>query len=74
MNIFNGSKSFKVSNIASLQMSMDLQYPLQCQQKKGGFLGPIISDVRDNYIDEFRFPTLGKGYFRFVYNFCVRIR
>ena len=25
---------------------------------KGGVLGPIISDIRDNYIDDFRWPTL----------------
>ena len=25
---------------------------------KGGFLGPMISDVRDYYIDNLRFPTL----------------
>ena len=25
---------------------------------KGGFLGPMISDVRDYYIDNVRFPTL----------------
>ena len=24
----------------------------------GGFLGPMISDVRDYYVDNFRFPTL----------------
>ena len=24
----------------------------------GGFLGPIISDVRDHHIDNFRFPIL----------------
>ena len=23
---------------------------------KGGFLGAVISDIRDNYIDNFRFP------------------
>ena len=25
---------------------------------KGGFQGPMISDVRDYYIDNIRFPTL----------------
>ena len=40
----------------------------------GGFLEPIITDIHDNYIDNFRFLTLRKGYVRFVYNFCVRIR
>ena len=28
------------------------------QFMKGGFLGPMISDVRDYYIDNVRFPTL----------------
>ena len=27
-------------------------------RKGGGFLGPMISDVRDYYIDNVRFPTL----------------
>ena len=70
--------------------------------QRGGFLGPMISDIRDYHIDNFHFPTLKnmifpfpslflcpksveitlyirflsfrKEYFRFVYNFCVRIR
>ena len=25
---------------------------------KGGFLGPMIADVRNYYTDNFRFPTL----------------
>ena len=28
----------------------------------GGFQWPTISDIRDNYNDNFRFPTLWKGY------------
>ena len=41
---------------------------------EGGFLGPMISDIRDNYINNICFTNLRKGYVRFVYNFCVRIR
>ena len=47
---------------------------LQRSLFEGGFLGPIISDIRDNDIDNCRFPTIWKGHFRFIYNFCVRIR